>query len=511
MNSHSQRVVVIGGGITGLAAALRVADRAPQVELRLLEASTHVGGVIETVRQDGFLVERSADNFITNVPWAIDFCRRLGLEPQLAPTNDTHRRAFVVCRGKLEPIPPGFLVMAPSRLGPLLKSPILSWRAKLRLACEYFVPPSDAEDESLAGFATRRLGRETYERLVQPLVGGIYTADPDKLSIRAAMPRFFEMERAHGSLIRAMRSEAKQRGAGGRVKLADAETSGGKAIAESSKGKSESAARYSMFTTPRGGLSTMVDAAVEQLPSGSVRCHCVVQQIRRGNEGGWVVQVLQTDSGAIERIEADAVVLAAPACRAADVLDEVDPNLAGELRQIECASCAVVSLGYRREQIGHSLDGFGFVVPQIERRRILSASFSSVKYAGRAPRGCELIRVFLGGACQPELADLPDDELRAVAVEELADLLSIRGEPIFHLISRWPRTMPQYHLGHNALVESINRRVAELPALALAGNAFDGVGIPHCIHSGQQAAERVLGELSRTTASEESAPKPQRV
>ena len=468
LNNHSRHVAVIGGGITGLAAAHRLLELDPSIRVTLLEASSRLGGVLETVQRDGFTVEQSADNFITNVPWAIDLCRRLGLTDQLQPTSDRHRRAFVVFRGRLEPIPEGFLIMAPSRVGPVLRTPILSPLGKLRLLGELFVPArKNVGDESLASFVSRRLGRETYQRLVQPLVGGIYTADPEKLSVEATMPRFVEMERTHGSLIRAAWQQAKAR----------------------DKTQNGAGARYSMFMALRGGMSSLVDALAARLPSDSVLLNASVSKIKQEPAGGWSLHVA---GDSLERLAVDAVIVATPAHQAARLLSELDGDLARHLRQIQYASCAVVSLGYRRKQIGHPLDGFGFVTPSIERRQILSGSFSSVKYPGRAPDGCELLRVFIGGACQPELVDLPDDRLLETAKQEIASLLSVTGDVLFQDIRRWRSTMPQYHVGHVRLVAKLQAQAERFPGLKLAGNAYSGVGVPHCIHSGEQAAEAIV-------------------
>ena len=466
----ARRVVIIGGGITGLAAAYRLTELDSSLDIALLEASHRLGGVLHTVRQDGFCVECSADNFITTVPWGLDFCRRIGFEDQLVGTDETHRRAFVVHRGRLQPIPDGFLIMAPSRMGPMLRTPILSLRGKLRLLREYFVrAKTDQSDESLASFATRRLGRETYERLVQPLVGGIYTADPEKLSLQATLPRFAQMEREYGSLIGAA---LRQSAAGG-------------------KDQTNSGARYSMFVAPRHGMSHLIESIAARLPSSSIRCNASVERLLRKPDGGWEVWLAGNTP---QSLEADAVIVTTPAYRTARLLEDVDGDLAAHLQRIPHAPCAIVSLGFRREQIGHPLDGFGFVCPLVERRQILSASFSSVKYPGRAPAGCELFRVFMGGACQAELVDLPDARLRSIAIKELAELLLIKGDPVFDHISRWPSTMPQYHVGHTRLVANIQERVAQLPGLHLAGNAYHGVGMPHCIHSGETAAERITAQ-----------------
>jgi oxygen-dependent protoporphyrinogen oxidase len=509
MPSTPKRVVVVGGGISGLAAAHRLVELDPAMDVALLEAGPRLGGVLETVHRDGFLCERSADNFITSVPWGLDFCRRIGLGDALLPTQGERRAALVVHRGQLVRVPEGFMLLAPARIGPLLNTPLLTWRGKLRLLWEYFVPRRrEPGDESLGSFARRRLGREAFERIVQPLVGGIYTADPEKLSIAATMPRFVDMERRYGSLIRAARA------------------------AGAATGMSESGARYSLFVAPRDGLSSLVDAVAARLPAGCVELNSPVERIARDHQG-WELRV-----GGLERrtVVADAVIVAAPAPRAAAMLADLDPGLSSELARIEHASSAIVSLGYRLDQIEHLPDGFGFVVPTVENRRILAASFSSLKFPGRAPTGMLLARVFLGGACQGQFAELPDEELVRVATEELAELLNItparsasegslsdsirknHEEPSLALragiapalraseapqlidIARWPRSMPQYHVGHVDLVSAIENQLHRWPGLALAGNAYHGVGIPHCIHSGETAAEHIGAYLARSAA-----------
>jgi protoporphyrinogen/coproporphyrinogen III oxidase len=479
-----KRIAVIGGGISGLAAAHRVRELNPAAEVTLFEASERLGGSLRTIWQDGFLIEQGADSFITDLPWAVDLCRRIGFADQLISTNSDARGAMVVARGKLERVPDGFLLMAPHRLWPVMRSPILSLRGKLRLACEFFVkqrPMAEGEDgdESVANFVRRRLGREAFERLVQPLVGGIYTADPEKLSLAATLPRFIDMERELGGLIRGARR-------------AKSQESLVRSQGSSVRGQVDSGARYSLFAAPRDGLSSLIDAISARLPSQSIRLKTAVQQIAQAN-GKWCIQSSSTDAGG-PATEFESVIIATPTRAAATLLKSTDAALARELATIEFAGSAVMVLGYDRSQIAHRLDSFGFVVPAIERRRILSASFSSVKFPGRAPAGKELIRVFLGGALQPEMLDLSDEELCGVVDVELRDLLGITGGPCLRLVFRWPASMPQYHLGHLERVRWIKERVAQLTGLALAGNAYEGVGIPQCIRSGEQAAERVVGK-----------------
>ena len=468
---QSRQVAVVGGGISGLAAAHRLGELDPSVKVTLLEASSRLGGVLETVVEDGFLLERSADNFLTNLPWAVDLCRRIGFEDQLLETNDVNRRALVVHRGQLVPVPEGFLLLAPQRVWPVLRSPLLSWRGKLRLALERFVRPRrDGVDESLAQFACRRLGREAFERIVQPLVGGIYTADPEKLSVAATMPRFVEMEQKFGSLTRG-------------IKHSSRDTS------------SHTGARYSMFVAPRDGMSSLVRAIADRLPHDCVRLDSPVEHVARLDDGRWRLRYARGEYRQSEVHDFDALVLALPAPRAGRLLEEVDRELSAGLCGIEYASSAVVTLAYRREQIGRELDGFGFVVPATENRQILAGSFSSNKYAGRAPDGCVSIRVFVGGAMQSELLAKSDDELEQLARGELGELIGTSGDPLFSSVTRWNDAMPQYHVGHMDRIGRVKDRLSQLAGLALAGNAYEGVGVPNCIHSGEQAAQSVVDAI----------------
>jgi len=420
--------------------------------------------VLQTERRDGWLIERSADMFTTREPWALDLCRRIGIAEDLIETDARYRRAFVVRRGQLAPVPEGFTLMSPAKIGPILTTPILSPLGKLRLAWEYFTPPRrDDSDESLQSFVVRRFGREAFERLIQPLIGGIYTADPAKLSMQATLPQFVEMERRQGSLIRGMRVQ----GPGFRIQQA-------------------SGARYGQFVTPRDGMQRLVEAIAERLPQVSVRLHSTVERIERGENWKVVVRDRSTPEAF------DELIVAAPGAVTSRLLAAVDAQLAALIGRIENAGCSVAIVGVRREQIAHPLDGFGFVVPAIENRRIIAASMASVKFAGRAPEGNVLLRVFVGGALQSELGELPDDDIRSLVLEELRELIGLTGEPELFEVARWKEMMPQYHVGHLDLMRQIEERAAAIPHFALAGNAYRGVGIPFCIKSGEEAAERIV-------------------
>ena len=468
--SDARHVAVIGGGISGLAAANRLRELHPNAKITLLEAKDRLGGVLQSERRDGFLIEHAADNFITTPPWATTLCDRIGFADQLIQTNDAHRRAFVVRKSKLQPIPAGFAVMAPSRIWPIVSTPLLSPWGKMRMIGEVFVRAQQADpQESLAGFVRRRFGREVYERLVQPLIAGIYTGDPNKLSLAATLPRFLEMEKEQGSLVRAMWKQRKQK--------ANAKSSG---------------ARYSQFVAPRDGMVSLVQAFADRLVDDAAKpteicLSTPVNNLQATEQGQWKISL-----GQDQTLLVDGVVLATPARHCSALLQQVDQALASEFAAIGYGNCALVSLGFAREQIGHPLDGFGFVVPLIEGRQILSCSFTSIKYQGRAPEGQVLLRAFVGGACQSELVELDDQALRDLVMKELASLLAIRGKPTFTHIVRQREAMPQYYVGHELRVQRIEAHAAKLHNLALAGNALSGIGIPNCMRTGEQAAESLV-------------------
>lgn len=468
-----RRIAVIGGGITGLAAANRLRELDPAAQVTLFEASDRLGGVLQTVERDGYLIERSADMFTTREPWAIALCQRLGLTDELISTDPRYRRAFVVHRGKLVPVPEGFTLMSPAKVWPVVRTPLLSPLGKLRLAWEYFVPgKKDDKDESLSSFALRRFGREAFERLIQPLIGGIYTADPDCLSMRATLQQFVDFEKKYGSLIRAMRSTQSK-------------------PAGKSKEAAASGARYGQFLAPRLGMSQLVQALAAQLPAESIRLRTSVERIERapmGSGANWCLFL----KGSPAPLVFDALIVSSPAHACPPLLERIAPQLAGMIRLIPHAGCSVAVLGYRREQIKHPLNGFGFVAPRIERRKIIAGSMSSVKFAGRAPEGKVLLRVFVGGALQPELNELDDAGIEKLVRGELQELIGAQGEPEFCQVNRWLGVMPQYHVGHLDLVAKIDVAAAAIEHFALAGNAYHGVGIPYCIHGGEQAAERIV-------------------
>jgi oxygen-dependent protoporphyrinogen oxidase len=461
------KLVVVGGGIAGLAAAHRAVElareRGTALDLTLLDARDRLGGTIETERADGFVLEHGPDSFLSEKPWALALCRRLGVEDQLVRTDDRYRKVFVWRAGRLHPLPEGFQLLAPTRLAPFVRTSLFSWPGKLRMAMDLVLPRGGAgEDESLGTFVRRRLGVEALERVAQPLVAGIYTADPDDLSLAATLPRFLELERRERSVILGMMRAAKRAPQPG--------TSG---------------ARWSLFVTFAQGMGQLIDTLGARLSAGAVQLKHRVTGIERAGRG-WRVAA---GSGVLD---ADAVIVAVEAHAAARLVCYADPQLAALLGEIGYASSATVSLGYRRHDVPHPLDAFGFVVPRTEGQAVLAATFSSVKYPGRAPAGHALIRCFLGGALDTAILEREDAELITLAREALRATLGVTAPPVLTRLSRHPAAMPQYRVGHLARVETIERRLGAHPGLFLAGAAYRGVGIADCVRSGEAAADAAL-------------------
>jgi len=470
-----KRVVVIGGGITGLSAANRLVELSSEKKIKLdvllLEGSNGLGGVISTKKEHGYIIEEGPDSFITTKPWALNLCNRIGLDSKLIHTSDKNRRTYVVHHGKLIPIPDGFMMLAPTRILPFLTTPLFSWSGKLRAALETVLPrKTDQRDESLASFVTRRLGREVLDRVAQPLICGIYTADPETLSLRATFPQFLEMETKHGSVIRAMLKD--------------------KQISKGLK-NGESGARYSLFVSFKEGMQTLVSTLASRLPQGTIRKNQMVELIHNSLKSWNVI----TKSG--DNLSSDGVIIALPSYQASKLIKGFDPSLASDLSKIQYESSAVINLAYNIEDISHPLEAFGFVVPKVESRAILACSFTSIKFPGRSPQGIALFRCFMGGALDPEILQRDDPSLINMAHEELCELLGIVSKPLLKMATRYPKSMPQYKVGHLELIEGIKEKVNKYQTLQLAGNGFNGVGIPDCIHSGESAAKNIFYCLQR--------------
>lgn len=498
--SKKLQFAVIGGGISGLSAAFYLRENCPDAEITVFEKRNRLGGVLHTEIRDGFEIEQSADNFITTVPYGLNLCRRLGLENDIVTTTPRHRQTFILWHDRLHKLPDGFMMMAPTKWWPMAVTPLLSPLGKIRAALEFFIPGrKDDEDESMEHFAVRRLGREVFDRLIEPLVSGVYAADMKRLSLMATLPRFREMEKKYGSLIRAMRANRREM----RKKSA------------AGKEETQSGPRYNMFVTVRGGLSRIIDEIEKRLDPNGIHCNAEVTSVSPLPDGSWNVSWKNAENngnGALhegenggtkncgaENVQSsrfDAVILAAESHHSVELLETAGAHRASELfGGIEHTGTVILTAAFRREDIGHPLDGMGACVPAAEHNPILALSFSSEKYPHRAPEGYELIRVFSGGARNPEVAELSEEEIQRLLLEKMTPCLKIHAKPVLTSISRWVNTMPQLHLGHLERIAAFEKELLQFSTLAVAGNAFTGVGIPQCIHSGEEAAKKVLGNL----------------
>jgi oxygen-dependent protoporphyrinogen oxidase len=448
------KIVVVGAGPSGLAAAHKATElaraRGETPDVVLLEASDRAGGAIGTEAIDGFLAERGADGFLTEKRAVIELAKRLGIDGRLVGTRPARDGAFVVKDGELHPIPVGFSMMAPTRVRPFLRSPIMSWRGKARALAEMALPRGEARpDESLASFVRRRFGDEVLEALAQPLVSGIYGADPERLSLRATMPRFLDEEARSRSVTLGLRRKAKA--AGGATR----------------------GARYGLFASFDRGMQVLVDALVATIPD--LRLGEAVTAIEPGASG----VVVRTTRG---EHRADRVILAANGLVLAPLLRPIDVTLSSEIARIEHGSCATVVLGYRTRVLPERLDGYGFIVPKREHRPSMAATFLSRKWPNRAPEGGELVRVFLHepGTSEEECVRVARDELRA--------LVGVTDEPLFSRVRQWRGAMPQYHVGHLELAARIAGLAKKHAWLRIAGNSLTGVGLPDAIAAGEAAA-----------------------
>ncbi|MCL4562431.1 MAG: protoporphyrinogen oxidase [Chloroflexi bacterium] len=466
--NQAARVVIVGGGIAGLAAAYYLQAFAPGQALTLIEGESRMGGKIATDAQDGFVIEGGPDSFLSSKPGALDLCRELGLEDRLVGPNEAQHRTYILHGKHLYDLPEGLTGLIPSRFSPMLKTSLLSPAGKLRLFAEPVIPPAkDSREESLAGFFRRRLGGETYDRLVEPLVSGVFAGDGDRLSLDATYPSMRRLELEHGSLVRGAISM--------RMHLNSAP---------------KPTARKPAFLTLPGGLAEIPAALVAHLKGIDLRLKSAIDQLEAGSDGGYHL-VLRSG----ETLRANVVILALPAYVSAGLTASLNPRLSGALNGIPYASTATVSLGYRVEDIPRPLNGYGYVIPKIEGRPILACTWTSSKFSGRAPQGYALIRLFIGRHGQEQLLDKPDQELVNLARQELGETLGITAPPVLTRLFRWPKALAQYTLGHLSRLETIQRELGSQSGLFLAGSAYQGVGIPDCIASGKMAAKAAIAYI----------------
>jgi oxygen-dependent protoporphyrinogen oxidase len=470
------RIAIIGGGIAGLAAAyeLEQARKAGEkIEYTLFESRNRLGGSLSSEVVDGAVLERGPDSFLSEKPAAAELCRELGLGAELTPSNDADRKTCIVVRNRLIPLPDGLMFLIPTKIIPTALTRLFSLRTKIRMGLELLHPPRPSDqDESVAALVERHFGRETVDRLADPLLSGIFGGDSAKLSARTVLPRLVEMEEQYGSLTLGMLAAHRKM----------------RAWAKSTqKGK---IAPRPIFTAMRGGMNQLVDALTAQLDLASVRVSTPVSALEK-NANGWKILA----GGATEFY--DAVIMAAPAWAVGALLAPVDAALAEELSAIPYSSSITINLIYDESQLGRLPDGFGFLVPVVEVRSMLACTFVHRKFLGRTPQGKVVLRAFLGGMKNEALMASPDEELVATVRRELTEILGEKILPAAAMpehtqVSRWPRAMAQYAVGHQERMKRITTRVAALPGLKLAGNAYDGIGIPDCIRLGRKAAKELL-------------------
>jgi len=458
-----KRIAIVGGGISGLSAAFYLEKaRASGAELQyaLFESGQRLGGSMYSDRVEDCLVEAGPDSFLTEKPWALTLCKELGIADQLIGSYDSQRKTYIVVHGHLVVMPDGLMFMVPTRLLPTAFSPLFSWGTKIRMARELLHPPRPMhDDETVAELVERHFGAEVVDRLADPLLSGVYGGDAAKLSARAVLPRFVEMEEKYGSLSRAMLAVHK--------KMTQA---------------SHKQPARPLFTSLKGGMQQLVDAIISRLDPGSTHLRSHVRRVYPEN-GGWRVSIELTGD---ERF--DAVILATPANVAGVLLDGVDRSLARNLLEITYSSSVTVTLGYYMDQLKGLPPGFGFLVPRSEGTRMLACTFVHNKFPHRAPAGKGILRCFLGGARDEAVLALTDDEMLETVYRELRDIVRLEARPIFARVYRWRGAMAQYEPGHIGRVARIEQRVSEIPGLALAGNAYHGIGVPDCIRSGMEAA-----------------------
>ncbi len=467
------RIVVVGGGIAGLSAAYYAQKNIPDTHVTLIESASQWGGKITTDRvsfgdgADAFIIEGGPDTFLASKPWGVALCKELGLDERLHGTNQNKKNTYVLNKGRLLPLPEGLAMMIPSDVPSILRSRLITWFGKARMGFDFLQPARRLNgDESLGAFVSRRLGREAYENLIEPLMSGIYAGDGDQLSLASTFPYLRDLEIKHGSLAR------------GAIEMRKKMNANGQKIQGS----------RSAFLTPTTGLAEIVEALVERLKSNvDLRLNTRVIRISRHDLRPSTFD-LELDTG--ETLETDALILATPAYISGQLLASFDPELSSALQNIPYASTATVSLAYRLSDVPRELDGYGYVIPRREGRKALACTWTSTKFPHRAPEGYALIRVFIGRAGQ----DIPWDEgeLLDVAKEELKLTLGITAEPLISRVFLWDKAMPQYNLGHPEILKRIDAALERHSGLALAGNGYRGIGIPDCMHSGEVAVERVL-------------------
>jgi oxygen-dependent protoporphyrinogen oxidase len=458
-----KRIAIVGGGVAGLTAAYELAQLAhhgAEVEVVLFESTTHLGGIVETVREGGFVIECGPDGWVTEKPWAKALAEELGLGDELIPSNDANRKTYILIEDQLKAMPDGMRMMVPADLAALDASDLFSAEAKQAYRnemghAEDLKATAPRRDESVADFVRRHFGNEVLEKIGAPLLSGVFGGDVTRLSVRAVMAPFVAMEREHGSLITALQSLT-----------------------------AAAADKPAIFTTLRSGLGTFVDRMIAAIPPGWIRLGDTVKFLSNGDEG-WLLGTARE----VERF--DAVMMAAPVDVARSLLEPVDAR-AAELMEMDASSAVVVGFGFADATNFPVPPGFGFLVPHGSGSLLLAATFMDQKFADRVPERGRLLRAFFGGAAAERLMRCGNDETAAVARLELARILGPLPEPQVTVVRRWPRSLPQYSVGHMERMAELDERVRTLDGLWLLGNGYRGVGLPDLVRDARAAAHAVI-------------------
>jgi len=470
-------VIIIGGGIAGLAAAVHLKSGAKAygktVDVLVLEKNNRIGGKILTEKIDNHLVEGGPDSFLPEKVWSVNLARHLGLEPEMLPSNDQFKGTFIYSRKKLHSLPEGVMLMVPTSFWPMAKSNLISWPGKIRMGMEVFMPKRKSrDDESLASFVTRRLGRECLEKIAEPLVAGIHTSNPDNMSVLATFPRFVQMEQKSGSLILGMISAMKSRP---------------HATLSGPSHPGHAGPKMTYFMSFKNGMQALPQACAEHIGKDSVRLNAGVKAVEPKGKGYSVI----LESG--ESLEADHVMFASASYDSLEMVKGFDASLAAKMGVIQWSSSATVSIVFKKEDVRVPLRGFGFIVPRVEGRRINAATYSSIKWSYRAPDDTIMVRVFVGGGHHEELVhELDDAGMVRMVLEELDTVLGLKANALFSKVYRWYKGMPKYTVGHLEQIAVLDRMLATHPGLHLIGCSYKGIGIGDCVHEAQIAAEKIL-------------------
>jgi oxygen-dependent protoporphyrinogen oxidase len=484
-----KRAVIIGGGISGLSAAYylhqEVARSEVDIEVILIERGKRFGGCIVTEKVDGFIIEGGPDCFLSEKPWAIQLCEDLGLGDRLLCTNEGSRKVFILSRRKLHELPEGFMLMIPTSFTPFLKSSLISLPGKFRMAMDLFLPRKrSVEEESLAQFVRRRLGNEALEKIAEPLVAGIHAGTPETMSLSSTFPRFIQLEEKYRSLILGMLARKRM-------------------AREFAQGRS--GPKRTMFMTLLDGMMELTDTLKAKLDKRSLLSDKRVARIDRLRDTVSPhnpIYEVHMESG--QTMGADCVILTTPGYVTAELLQELDGTLSDMLLSIPYVSTATISLAYRRAEINHPLDGFGFVVPRAEKRKIMASTWTSVKFSRRCPPDSALLRAFVGGAQHEDLLEMDDDAIIDMVRKELMGIMGITADPILTRIYRWDKSMPQYRVGHAERLSHLEERLLRYPGLYLTGCGYRGIGISDCVHDGKLTAERAVRFLERVDTENET-------